>query len=125
MVKMTKNLKKILNKGFRGYPIATIAYYGPDNKKATKVAVGIIPAEHAMPSVLKRWFNETVDIRLDRIASEEIIEFIKENGAKSVVMADRIMGCPHEEGVDYPEGSSCPKCPYWAVHDRFSGEPIQ
>jgi hypothetical protein len=125
MGKSTNKLKKILNKGFRGYPVATIAYYGPDNKKATKVAVGIIPAENAMPSVFKRWFNEIVDVRLDRITSEEIIEFIKENGAKSVVMADRIMGCPHEEGVDYPEGSSCPKCPYWAVHDRFSGEPIQ
>jgi hypothetical protein len=23
---------------------------------------------------------------------------------KPVVMADRILGCPHEEGVDYPDG---------------------
>ena len=50
----------------------------------------------------KRWFNEDIDIRKDRITNEEIIAFIKENEAKSVVMADRIMGCPHEEGVDYP-----------------------
>ena len=54
-----------------------------------------------------------------------IIGFIKENGARSVVMADRIMGCPHEEGVDYPEGSKCPKCPFWAIRDRFTGEKIQ
>jgi len=48
-----------------------------------------------------------------------------ENEAKSVVMADRIMGCPHEEGVGYPDGSKCPKCPFWAIRDRFTGEKIQ
>ena len=114
-----------MNKGFRGYPIATIAYYGPDDKNATKVAVGIVPYESAEPIILKRWFNENIDIRKDRITNEEIIEFIKENKAKSVVMVDRIMGCPHEEGVDYPDGSKCPKCHFWAIHDRFTGETIQ
>jgi hypothetical protein len=124
-MKKSKNLKKLLNKGFRGYPIATIAYYGPDDKNATKVAVGIVPFENEEPSILKRWFNENIDIRKDRITNEEIIAFIKENEAKSVVMADRIMGCPHEEGVDYADGSKCPKCPYWAIRDRFTGETIQ
>ena len=124
-MKRSKNLNKILNKGFRGYPVATIVYYGPDDKNATKVAVGIVPCEHAEPSILKRWLNEDIDIRKDRITNEEIIEFINENEAKSVVMADRIMCCPHEEGVDYPEGSNCPQCPYWAIRDRFTGETIQ
>lgn len=49
----------------------------------------------------------------------------KENEAKSVVMADRIIGCPHEEGVDYPDGSKCPQCPFWAIRDRFTGDIIQ
>ena len=124
-MKKSKRLKKLLNKRFRGYPIATIAYYGPDDKNATKVAVGIVPSESAEPNVLKRWFTEDTDIRTDRITNQEIIDFIKENGARSVVMADRIMGCPHEEGVDYPEGSKCPKCPFWAIRDRFTGETIQ
>ena len=124
-MKKSKRIKKLLNRGFRGYPIATIAYYGPDDKNATKVAVGIVPHEGAEPSVLKRWFTEDTDIRIDRITNQEIMDFIKENGARSVVMADRIIGCPHEEGVDYPEGSKCPKCPFWAIHDRFTGEIIQ
>jgi hypothetical protein len=124
-MKKSKKLKKLLDKGFRGYPIATIAYYGPDDKNATKVAVGIVPYENADPRILKRWFNEDTDIRIDRITNEEIIKFIKENRAKSVVMADRIMGCPHEEGVDYPYESKCPKCPFWAIRDRFTGEAIQ
>ena len=74
----SKKLKKLLNKGFRGYPIATIAYYGPDDKNATKVAVGIVPCENAAPSILKRWLNEDTDIRIDRMANEEIIKFIKD-----------------------------------------------
>ena len=46
-MKTSKKLQKLMNKGFRGYPIATIAYYGPDDKNATKVAVGIVPHENA------------------------------------------------------------------------------
>jgi hypothetical protein len=44
---------------------------------------------------------------------------------KTVVIADAIMGCPHEEGIDYPDGDSCPKCPYWAGRDRFARVRIQ
>ena len=36
-MKKSKKLQKLMNKGFRGYPIATIAYSGPDDKNATKV----------------------------------------------------------------------------------------
>ena len=57
-MKKSKKLKKLLNKGFRGYPIATIAYYGPDNKSATKVSVGIVLQENTESSPLKRWFND-------------------------------------------------------------------
>ena len=38
-------LTKRASKGFRGHPIATIAFYGPDDRRASKVAVGIIPTE--------------------------------------------------------------------------------
>jgi len=58
------DLEKRAKQGFRGYPIATIAFYG-------------------------------------------------------------IIGCPHEEGTDYPEGKSCPQCPFWAGRDRFTQERTQ
>ncbi len=45
-------------------------------------------------------------------------------GAKSVVMTDRIIGCPHEEGIDY-EGPTCPDCPFWAGRDRWTGKRLQ
>ena len=57
--------------------------------------------------------------------NESIVHFIRTNAARSVVIADHIIGCPHEEGTDYPLGEKCPRCPFWATRDRWSGEMIQ
>ncbi|MBI4291473.1 MAG: hypothetical protein HY661_08350 [Betaproteobacteria bacterium] len=123
--RFTKALRKKADRGFFGYPVATLAFYGPDDKVATKVAVAIILAKDEEPAFLERWFSEGHDVRKDPNVSEQILKFIRAHEAKSVGMADRIIGCPHEEGVDYPEGSTCPKCPFWAKRDRWSGEVVQ
>jgi len=118
-------LKKIARRGFRGYPIATIAFYGPDDKRASKVAVAILNAQGAEPTALERWFAEEDDVRADPAVGSDIFRFVRDHGAKSVVMTDRIIGCPHEEGVDYPEGQSCPQCRFWAHRDRWTGDVVQ
>jgi hypothetical protein len=118
-------LKKKTRRGFRGYPIATIAFYGPDDKRASKVAVAIVNAEGAEPGALQRWFAEEGDVRADPAIASEILHFVRDHGAKSVVTTDRIIGCPHEEGIDYPEGQMCPQCPFWAYRDRWSGDIVQ
>jgi len=118
-------LKKKTRRGFRGYPIATIAFYGPDDKRASKAAVAIVNAEGAEPSALQRWFAEEGDVRSDPAIASEILQFVRDHGAKSVVMTDRIIGCPHEEGIDYPERQVCPQCPFWAHRDRWSGDMVQ
>ena len=41
------------------------------------------------------------------------MEFFNEHGVKSVAMSDGNMGCPHEEGEDFPVGEDCPFCPFW------------
>ena len=111
--------------GFRGYPIATVAYYGPDDRFASKVAVGIILEENGEVAFLERWFSENQDVRTDPAITGKIFEFIDQHQAKSVAMTDRIIGCPHEEGIDYPLGENCPQCPYWANRDRWTGELIE
>ena len=35
------------------------------------------------------------------------------------------IACPHEEDKDYPEGGTCPQCPFWADKDRWSGLPVR
>ena len=108
-----KRLSKRAKKGFRGWPLATVALYGPDDTMATKLTVGILPGEDAEATDLRRWLSkDQTDIRDDIRVAEEVLAFITEAGAKSVVMTDRIIGCPHEEGIDY-EGATCPACPFW------------
>lgn len=119
------SLRKKARKVFRGYPVATVAYYGPDNARASKVAVGIFLKEGEDAAVLERWFAEEDDARHDPSIQNQILTLIKSHGVPSVIGTDGIIGCPHEEGIDYPEGQSCPKCPYWAGRDRFTGERIQ
>ena len=119
-----KPLEKKARRGFRGYPVATVAFYGPDNTRATKVAVGIVPGEGAEPEEMERWFAQEGDVRTDPEIAREILEFIERHSARSVVMTDRIIGCPHQEGVDYPAGQSCPQCPFWSYRDRWTGEVL-
>ncbi|MCI0704457.1 MAG: hypothetical protein L0241_25665 [Planctomycetia bacterium] len=123
--RFTKALRKKADRGFSGYPVATMAFYGPDDKVATKVAVGVVLAEDEEPAFLERWFSESQDVRNDHAVNEQILKFIRARAVKTVAMADRIIGCPHEEGVDYPEGSTCPQCPFWATRDRWSGEVVR
>jgi hypothetical protein len=117
-------LQKRARRGFRGYPVATVAFYGPNDQRASKVAVAILPGENAEPLALERWFSEDRDIRTDLAVAHSIQVFIEKHGAKSVTVADRILGCPHEEGVDYPDCEICPQCPFWAHRDRWTGEVI-
>ena len=118
-------LRKKANRGFRGYPIATLAFYGPDDQVASKLAVAILPRENAEVSAIERWFSDQGDVRADPNIEAEAVDFIRRQGVKTVLIADAIMGCPHEEGIDYAEGVSCPTCPYWAGRDRFTKVRIQ
>lgn len=115
-------LEKRARRGFRGYPVATVAFYGPNDQQATKVAVGIVRGESVEANPLERWFSEQSDVRSDPDIAGQIAAFIETHAVKSVVLVDRIIGCPHEEGVDYPVGTACPQCPFWASRDRWSGK---
>lgn len=118
-----KRLAKKAQRGFRGYPMATVAFYGPDDRRASKVAVGIVLREQEDVAELQRWTSADRDVRHDPAISEAILEFIGRFEVKTVAMTDRIIGCPHEEGIDY-EGPVCPHCPFWANRDRWTGEVI-
>jgi hypothetical protein len=98
-------LTKRANRGFRGYPVATVAFYGPDDRVASKVAVAILPSEGAEMLALERWFTTDHDVRMDTGIVAAIQQFVDAHAVKTVAMSERMLGCPHEEGVDYREGS--------------------
>jgi hypothetical protein len=104
--------------GFRGYPVGTIAFYGPDAQLASKVAVAVIVAPDTEPVALRRWFAESGDVRNDAATFEQIALFLRDHEVRTVAMTKGMMGCPHEEGIDYPEGQACPECPFWAGRAR-------
>jgi hypothetical protein len=118
-----KRLHKKARKGMRGWPVATIAFYGPNLSQATKVAVGIVPFENEDVVAMRDWKVDHGDVRADSGIAQEILEFIEKHGALSVVMTDGIIGCPHQEGIDY-EGEWCPVCDFWHGRDRFTGQRI-
>jgi hypothetical protein len=93
------------------YPIGTVALYGPDDKTTTKIAAGVITSPTAEP-IVRRWV--ATDVTTSPKVQEEMREFFAEHGVKSVAVSGGNMGCPHEEGEDFLEGTDCPFCPFWA-----------
>ena len=102
------------------YPIGTLAYYGPTNRLATKIAASIFRKPGAEPDPLHRWITQSGDIRDDQTIAHQVEAFFRRHRVKGVASLNRIMGCPHEEGKDYPLGGSCPHCPYWHGRDRVT-----
>lgn len=105
-----------------GHPVGTIAYYGPDNMRASKVVVGVIVSAKSEVAELRKWFGETIDVRHDQSINQQILDFLDQHNAQRVAMVDRLLGCPHEEGIDYPKDEICSQCPYWSQRDRWTGE---
>lgn len=105
----------------RGYPVGTIAFYGPDDRRSSKAVASIVPGPNNDPTELRRWFSDAGDIRSDDAILAEVVSFLRDGGVRSIAMVDGIVGCPHEEGIDYPEGEACPHCPFWAGSDGWAG----
>lgn len=91
----------------------TIAYYGPDGKTVTKIVVGITVGAGNNFIDTKKWSSESRDIKNDSQVLGEISAYLNLSKVDSVARIERVMGCPHEAGIDYPEGMPCPACPFW------------
>lgn len=116
---------KTAPKNFHKNLIGTLMAYGPDNIRATKLVAAVFKRSgKSEEKALHRWFVDEGDVRHNPAISEEVVAFFKKYGVVETAVSDRITGCPHEEGIDYPMGRTCPRCPFWANIDRFTHEPI-
>ncbi len=97
----------------KDFPIAAIAYYGPDDRTATKTVVAIIDGNQNILES-ENWTVNEGDIRFNQEINHRIASFISARTVKKVVIAEGILGCPHTMGVDYPADEDCPYCPYWS-----------
>jgi hypothetical protein len=112
-------LRRKAKLGHRGFPLATLAFYGPDDRKATKAVLGIFLRDGDEPA-LHRFFSQDKDVRYKIDIQQSILARLKEHEVRTLSMIEGIFGCPHEEGIDYPDGEDCPQCPFWKGRDRYA-----
>jgi len=114
---MLQRIAEKAGRGHRGDPVGTVALYGPDDQLANKLVVGFSPSASAGVTETKKW-STVGDVRQDALLLEEVLQFLSDRQVRSVVLTSGVYGCPHEEGVDYPEGGSCEACPFWKGRER-------
>ncbi len=93
------------------FPVGTVALYGPDDQVTTKIAAAVV-LENGQQPALERFVS--TNVVNDPNVRDHIKRLFAKFGVKSIVVTDRNMGCPHEEGKDFPRGEDCPFCPFWA-----------
>ncbi len=123
ITRLKKRLAKKTKRGIRGYPVGTLSCYGPDDRRASKLVAAIVEHEGGGATEMHKWYSEHGDVRDTLEIIEEAIAFLEQFGVRSVVMPETIIGCPHEENIHY-QGPVCPKCPFWANRNRWTGELI-
>ena len=105
--------------------MATVAFYGSDDKIATKVVVACIDESEDVVEMAKWFSSDGLDLREAEKILVRIDALLKKWDAKSIIMASALIGCPHEEGIDYSEGEACPECPPNCQHHIKTGEWVR
>ncbi|MGD9368894.1 MAG: hypothetical protein PVH87_24535 [Desulfobacteraceae bacterium] len=111
---LMQGLERRARKGFLGYPLGIIAFYGHTDKIATKAVIGIVKEAGGSVQHVKKWVYDKGDLRKDVEAIKELFRYIEAHNVLSVALTPGIYYCPHEPGIDFPAGESCPLCPFWS-----------
>jgi hypothetical protein len=111
---LMEGLERKAQKGFQGYPLGIIAFYGYNEKSATKAVIGIVKEAGGSPEHVRKWVSAEGDLRMDVHCLKELFRYIEAHRVQSVALTPGIYYCPHEPGIDFPEGGSCPQCPFWS-----------
>jgi hypothetical protein len=111
---LMKGLERRAREGFKGYPLGIIAFYGYTDKAASKAVIGIVKAAGAAADNIKTWIFPNGDLRKDVPSLKALFRYIEAHQVVSVALTPGIYYCPHEPGVDFPEGEACPHCAFWS-----------
>jgi len=88
--KTRKRIAKKVKRGFQGYPMINITYYGPTDVLATKVILEFIAEEGG--EVQLEPFNTDTEIRDDISVQTTIIKIIERSGAMTVTLDEKVKG---------------------------------
>lgn len=81
--KAKKRIAKQVGKGFKGYPLVSIEYFGETPELATQVVIQFIAEEGAEPQEQK--FSAKNDVRNDETIQTVLLKIIERADAGSVV----------------------------------------
>ncbi|WP_067220861.1 hypothetical protein ACPUEK_15265 [Marinomonas gallaica] len=81
--KAKKRIAKQVSKGFKGYPLVSIEYFGETPELATQVVIQFIAEEGAEPQEQK--FNAQSDVRNDETIQTVLLKIIERADAGSVI----------------------------------------
>jgi len=81
--KAKKRIEKQVKKGFKGYPLISIAYFGKDEQLATEVVMSFTLEEGAQAQ--EERFESKGDAREDEVIQTTLIKVIDRANACSVV----------------------------------------
>ena len=56
IARLKKRLDKKAKRGFRGYPVGTLACYGPDNRRASKLVAAVVEREVGEATAMRKWY---------------------------------------------------------------------
>jgi hypothetical protein len=111
---LMKGLERRAQKGFQGYPLGIVVFYGYNDKVASKAVIGIVNSAGGPPEKIRKWVFEEGDLRKDVPSIKELFRYLEANNTVSVALSPGIYYCPHEPGVDFPRGGNCTKCSFWS-----------
>lgn len=87
--KSQKRLTKLHKRGYHGYPLIEIQYYGSSPLLATKVEI-IFTGEEGAQSFSESFSSQT-DIRLDEVLQTTLLKIIDRAQAKTVVVQESVL----------------------------------
>ena len=111
---LMKGLERRARKGFQGYPLGIIAFYGYNDKVASKAVIGIVTSAGGTPESIREWDFPEGDLRKDVPSIKELFRYIEAHNVVSVALTPGIYYCPHRPGIDFPQGGTCTHCPFWS-----------
>lgn len=86
--KAKKRIAKQVKKGFHGYPLVSLEYFGKTPGSATEVVISFIEEEGADPQ--KQTVVSGADAREDETIQSTLLKIIERVGAKTVTEIDGI-----------------------------------
>ena len=86
--KAKKRIAKLVKKGFDGYPLISLEYFGEPSGSATKVVISFVAEENAEPQ--KQAFSCDTDARKDEAIQSTLVKIIERSDVRTVVEVEGV-----------------------------------